>query len=404
MIPSRLHKTTKPTQYTIAIVANSCWNIYNFRLSLIRQLQQEGYRVLVISPVDEYIHYLHEIRHIQHIPLKKLASHRKNPIQDIQLYWECYRIYRRHRPDLILHFTIKPNIFGSLAAAKLSIPSIATLTGLGYTFLHQHWINRLVSFLYKKALSGTSRIVFHNPDDLQLFVSKGLATAEKSTVIPGSGVNTNHFRPLPKPETGRFIYLFIGRLLYDKGIVETVAAIREVKKWAKGAECWIVGEMSGKNPTAIPKEKIMEWVQNGDVRYFGKVGDVRSLIKRADVVVLPSYREGMPKALLEAMAMGKPIVTTDVAGCRETVKEGENGYLVAPQKVAPLVRAMLRVYQYSPEDLNALGNASRTLVSEQFSEPHINKAYSTLIGSILQSPSLGRHPNPIPKPDIARIQ
>lgn len=364
---------------TIALIANSTWNIYNFRLDLIRRLRNEGFQIIVIAPVDEYIHYLNELKFIRHIPLKKLQPHRKNPFTDLQLLLELYFIFRKQRPDLVLSYTIKPNIFGSLAAKFAGIPSIATLTGLGYTFLVRNWINRIVTSLYQQALKHPLQVVFHNIDDLNYFKKKSLVRAINAKVIPGSGVNINYFKPRLKPNTRKFIFLFIGRLLSDKGLFEMVEAAREMKQWAKRSECWVVGELSPQNPMAIAKEQILSWQQEGVIKYFGRRKDIRPLIQAADVVILPSYREGMPRAILEAMAMAKPILTTDVPGCRETVIHGKNGYLVPPNTVAPLVQYMLQLYQDEERSLQQMGWESRELVNQQFSNQRINQAYVELI-------------------------
>lgn len=404
MFKQKLGSQTSSRRKTIAIVANSSWNIYNFRLGLIRALKQQGFRIIVIAPVDQYIQYLNETKLVKHIPLKHLSAHKTNPLRDFRFFLELYRIYKRYSPDLILHYTIKPNIFGSFAAQWAGIPTIATVTGLGYTFLKSNWMSHIVDHLYSRAFRKTKQIIFHNQDDRSLFIKKGIVPPSKSGVIPGSGVDISYFYPRPKLETGKFIFLFIGRLLKDKGLKEMVSAFKMIKAKHKRACCWVIGEMGPTHPNSIHKETIMKWVQEGHIKYFGQVKDVRTFVQKADVVVLPSYREGVPRAILESMAMGKPIITTNVAGCKDTIRDGYNGYLVPCKEVQALYEAMLRVYQYSPEDLTALGNASRTLVSEQFSEPHINKAYSTLIGSILQSPSLHRPLSPSPKSDMARTK
>lgn len=368
---------------TIAIVANSSWNIYNFRLNLIRALKQEGFRIIVIAPVDEYIHYLNETKLVKHVPIKHLKPHQKNPLRDLQFSLELYRIYKSYQPDLILHYTIKPNIFGSLAARWAKIPSIATITGLGYTFLKLNWINHLVSELYRFAFRKVEKIIFHNEDDQKLFIKKLLLKPAKSTVIPGSGVNINHYRPLVKPDTGKFIFLFIGRILSDKGILEFVEASRQLKALTQRAECWVVGEIAPKNPNAISKEKVLGWMDRQHIRYFGKVSDVRAFIRKVDAVVLPSYQEGMPRALLEAMAMGKPIITTDTAGCRQTLRDNKNGLIVPVKNAKALLQAMLKMYQFSESELAEMGAESRKMVCDKFSDQQINSAYLNTIQQAL---------------------
>jgi glycosyltransferase involved in cell wall biosynthesis len=368
---------------TIAIVANCTWNIYNFRQPLIKQLKAAGYRVIVIAPVDEYIRYLNESYFTRHIPLRFMAAQRKNPFWDLLLLWELYRIYRREQPDLILHYTIKPNIFGSLAARWADIPSIATVTGLGYVFIREGLLSRLVEPLYRLAFRQVPAVVFHNEEDRQLFIDKGLTEQAHSLVIPGSGVNTNHFRPLPQPDSDKFVFLFIGRLLHDKGIREYVEAARQLRRLAPRAECWVVGQMNTGNPAAASSQELFQWVESGAIRYFGTVHDVRPYLKHAHALVLPSYREGLPRAILEAMSMGKPIIATDVAGCRETVEEGQNGTLVPPRSSMALAEAMLNLYHLDPARRQALGEYSREKALREFDEKIILAAYLRLCREVL---------------------
>jgi len=368
---------------TIAIVANSSWNIYNFRQPLIKQLKLAGYRVLVIAPVDEYIHYLNDNYFTRHIPLRFLAAQRKNPLWDLLLLWELYRIYRRERPALVLHFTIKPNIYGSLAARLAGARSVPTVTGLGYTFLHNGLLSRLARRLYRLAFRGVARSVFHNEDDRRLFIREGIITEESALVIPGSGVNTNHFRPLPQPSNGKFVFLFIGRLLHDKGIREFAAAARELRRLAPRAECWVVGQLNPEYPAAVTRQELLQWIEEHHIRYLGATKDVRPFIKQAHALVLPSYREGLPRAILEAMAMGKPIITTDTAGCRETVEPGRNGYLTPARDAMALAEAMVHLYHLSDEQRAHLGDYSREKALKEFDEKIIVGAYLEVCERVL---------------------
>jgi len=368
----------------IAIVANSTWNIYNFRLGLIRELTKVGYRVIVIAPIDEYIHYLGDNYFIKHIAIKRLSPQSKNPLKDVLLCKELYDIYKKEQPDLILHYTIKPNIWGNFAARLANIPTISTLTGLGYTFLHGNFTKYIIRKLYKVALSKSKRLVFHNGDDLQLFEDFNLIPKGRGEVIPGSGVDTNFFSPFPKSPAKKFIFLFVGRVLYDKGILEFVEAARQIRQVTKNTEYWVVGQLNAENPTAVSKHQLQVWLENKDIRYFGNSNDIRKFLKKADVFVLPSYREGMPRAVLEAMASAKPIITTDTAGCRDTVVEGENGYLVPVKDSISLAEAMLKIYYLDRNELREMGNASRDLVLQNFDEKIIIDRYLSLIQNITE--------------------
>lgn len=369
----------------IAIVANSTWNIYNFRINLIRKFRLQGYRVIVIAPVDEYIHYLNESHFTKHIPLTHLSPQSKNPIKDLLLIRELYKIYKEEKPDLVLHYTIKPNIYGSIAARWAGIPCMSTVTGLGYTFLNQGIYTRIAKALYKYAFKSNSRTIFHNHDDQNLFKRLKLIPDEISTVIKGSGVDTTFFRPFKaKKNKDKFIFLFVGRLLYDKGIVEYIQAALKVKPIIKNAECWVVGELNAKNPSNIPKKKLLQWVENRYIRYWGATNDIRNFNKNVDIIVLPSYREGMPRAVLEGMAMGKPIITTSTSGCREAVEDNVNGYLVPIRDSISLAEAMVKMYNLDEDKFIKMGEESRNKALNEFDEKIINQQYLDLVNGVFQ--------------------
>jgi glycosyltransferase involved in cell wall biosynthesis len=371
-------------QKTIAIVTNSTWNIHNFRLGLIKRLKAEGYKVLVIAPVDEYIHYLNESYFTKHIPLKSLSPQSKNPLKDILLIWELFKIYKKEKPDLILHYTIKPNIFGSIAAKMAKIVSFATVTGLGHTFLSDSFTNNLVTRLYAYAFKNIQKVIFHNKDDQKLFIDKKIIQKEQSLVIPGSGVNTNYFRPLSiRPNQDKFIFLFIGRLLYDKGIIEFVEAAKKLKAEIPKAEFWVIGQAEAKNPSVVSKDDLLKWVEARYINYLGPTKDVRKYLKKVDAVVLPSYREGMPRAILEGMAMGKPIITTDTPGCNETVNG--NGLLIPTKDANALANAMLKLYQLKEEDYQLMSRKSRQMALDVFDEKLIIEHYFKIINAVFPS-------------------
>lgn len=334
--------------------------------------------VVVVAPVDTYIHYLQQLPSVRHIPLKNLNPQGKGLFKSLLLTLELFRIYRSEKPDAILHFTIKPNIFGSIAAKWAGIRSIPTVTGLGYTFLHGHWLNKLTVQMYRYAFSGLDCVVFHNRDDRELFDQLGIIPRRLSIVVNGSGVNTNYFRPLPKPQFETpFTFLFIGRLLYDKGIREYVEAAAYLRQWGVNISCRVVGDLGSSNPDAVPKEKFLHWIKEGFIEYYGAAADVRPFIKNCDVLVLPSYREGMPRAILEALAMGKPIVTTDVAGCREAVCD-KTGLLVPVKNSKALAEAMSYLFHKDQQEVLAMSQAARTRALDRFDERIIVETYLQL--------------------------
>ncbi len=375
-----------PAHKKIAIVDNSTWNIYNFRLGLIKKLAANGYRITVIAPVDEYIHYLNDNPFIKHIPLKNLHPHGKQPWRDLMLIRELFQIYKREQPDIILHFTIKPNIFGNLAARFARIPSLAIVTGLGYTFLHSNLITRLAPLLYRLALKKVKKLIVHNACDKEFFIKNRLVAKERCQVISGSGVNSSYFQPVHHTNReNQFVFLFMGRLIYDKGLAEFVEAAKSVSKIAKKSQCWIAGPLEPGNPTDVPSGQFLQWIKHHSVSYFGNVQDIRNFIRQADVIVLPSYREGIPRSILEGMAMGKPIITTSSPGCKETVIDGENGYLVPPKDAQSLAEAMLKMYNLSKEEQEEMGWKSRELALAKFDEEIITSQYITLLEKLLFS-------------------
>jgi glycosyltransferase involved in cell wall biosynthesis len=363
---------------TVAIVANSSWNIYNFRQPLLKAFTRAGHRVIVIAPVDEYIRYLNEHHFAKHIPLRQLAPQSKNPLRDLLLLLELVLIYRREKPDLILHFTAKPNIYGSIAARWTGCQSVPTMTGLGYAFLHGKLLNQIVRKLYQFALRGVQKALFHNQDDRRLFHEQQIIPKERSAVVPGSGLNTNHFRPLPRPFNSKTIFLFMGRMLYDKGIREYAEAARLLRQQYPNAECWMLGQMDVANPAALPRPQLLEWVESKTIRYLGSTNDVRPYLKQCDVLVLPSYREGMPRALLEAMAMGKPVITTDVPGCREAITP-ECGWLIPVRDAHALRDAMLKAAAMPAHQREAMGQKARQRARQTFDEQVVIQHYLKLL-------------------------
>jgi glycosyltransferase involved in cell wall biosynthesis len=367
----------------IGIVDNSVWNIHNFRLGLLRRLRAEGYRVTVLAPPDKYLDALPKDSFDAYIPLRRLAPRRKNPLGDLLLVVELYRAYRRAGFDLAIHYTIKPNIFGSIAARLAGTPSMAVITGLGYTFLHGGWLNRLAFLLYRLAFREARRVIFYNADDLALFRGRGLIGSGQGAVVVGSGVDTGHFQPWPPPLGDRFVFLYVGRLLYDKGLREYVEAARRARAAAPGVECWVLGDYFPGNPAAVPESQMREWAASGAIRYLGAAADVRPFIAQARAVVLPSYREGMPRALLEGMSMAKPAIATRVAGCRHAVFDGYNGLLVPPRDPGALAEAMLQLYRLPPGALAEMGRRGRARVLEAFDERITSSVFVGLIGEEL---------------------
>lgn len=353
----------------IAIVANTTWNIFNFRLNVIAELVKRGNQVVVIAPVDEFIEYKEKFPSVEHVALRVLDRDGKNPFRDFILIEELRRKYKKLKPDLVLHYTHKPNIYGAIAAHMNGIPSIAVITGLGYAFIHNGWINRITKSLYKLTSKYHNKFIFENNDDLQLFIDNKIINKEKGVSVKGCGVDTEHFQPSSNGiYNDKLIFTFIGRLLYDKGIIEFINAAKAILSKYISVEFWVIGEFDEGNPSTINKDKFVEWVNQGVIVYHGFVRDVRPFIRKSNCIVLPSVREGMPRIVLEGMAMGKPIITTRTAGCRETVDEGINGFLVDVNDSEELTQTIEKFIALSEEEKANMGIAGRKKAETVFND------------------------------------
>lgn len=358
----------------IAIVANTTWNIYNFRLNVIRQLLSEGHEVIVMAPVDKFISYTEQLPEVIHVPLKHLVRDSVDPAKELLLVNELRSLYRKFKPDLVLHYTIKPNIYGGIAAKLIGIPSIAVVTGLGYSLIHQGWLNTVSRTLYKLSMKYHRFVIFENQDDQILFQKDKLVNEQQSKSIKGCGVDAQFFSPNGnKRDCERITFTFVGRLLYDKGIREFVEAAKEVQKKFPHARFWLVGDIDKENPSAVKNEDLVKWIRHPEIEYHGDTDQIRHIYAQSDCIVLPSYREGMPRVIMEAMSMEKPVITTDTAGCRETVEQGVNGYLVPVKNVTALTDAMARFISLSNDQREKMGKSGREKVLHEFDDKLIAK-------------------------------
>ena len=338
---------------------------------------------MIIAPEDEYSDQVKDLAPTYF--LSRLKRKGTNPLQDVLLLKELSGLYRKLTPDVILHFTIKPNIYGSIAASNVGIPSIAVVTGLGYTFLSKGIAARAAKRLYKFAFKKNDLTIFQNPDDRSLFVNSGLVEESKSSIIFGSGITMDTFQPLKRTDNkSGFHYLFIGRLLYDKGVRELIAAFLQVFKNDKSTFLHIVGDIDEGNPSAYSKTELNTILQmHKNIIYHGRVNTPNQLIANSDCVVLPSYREGLPRVMLEALAMAKPVISTDVPGCREVVEQNKNGYLVQSKHADELAEAMTTMRNLSIKEREIMGNFGRQLVKQKFSSAVINEEYVQAVKNLL---------------------
>jgi glycosyltransferase involved in cell wall biosynthesis len=361
----------------VAIVLNTSWNIYNFRLNFIKSLLAEGHEVHTIAPKDDYTHLLTEMGCTHHNV--KMDSRGANPIKDSALIIELWSIYRKLRPDVVLHYTIKPNVYGTLAAAMLGIPTINNVCGLGTVFLKDNLVSKIAIALYKVSFRFASKIFFQNPDDLKLFVSKGLVKEGVADLVPGSGINLQYFKPFAFKRNETFTFLMVSRLITDKGVLEYVDAIRRLKEQGVRAKFQVLGALDPEHRRGIKVEVVNKWVEEGAFEYLGTTDDVRSYIQAADCVVLPSYREGTPRTLLEAACSAKPIIATDVPGCNHVVENNVNGLLCKLKDEKDLADKMIQMSSFDDRTLKSFGLKGRAKMEAQFDEELvINKYLSAL--------------------------
>jgi glycosyltransferase involved in cell wall biosynthesis len=363
----------RPTKVMLSV--NAAWNVVNFRAGLIRALSEAGMEVVVVAPPDD------AVSRLTNLPCRYVALYMDKqgtrPDRDLKLWWRYRRLMRAERPDVFLGYTVKPNVYGSLAAHSLGIPVINNIAGLGAVFIQDGWLVRLVRQLYRLALGRSATVFFQNDDDRDLFVSHLMVDASVTRRLPGSGIDLQRFAvaPMPQRPVGVMRFLLVARMLWDKGVGEYVEAARLLRAEFPEVEFALLGFVDVENPAAIGRRQMDEWVAEGVVHYLGVTDDVRPHVAAADCVVLPSYREGTPRTLLEAASMGRPLVTTDAVGCREVVDEDENGFLCEVRSAMSLADAMRRMILLGGAGREAMGLQGRAKMAREFDEGLVVSAY-----------------------------
>ena len=356
----------------ILLFANTDWYLYNFRLSLAKDLREQGYEVILLSPPGNFQKLLQE-NGFQWISFP-FSRQGINPFNEIWTLWQLIRIYHKVRPDIVHHFTIKPVIYGSLAAHLLHIRGIInSITGLGHLFIDSSPITQLLrilaKWLYRISLRNT-QVIFENPEDRDIFIKNHLLETKQSHLILGTGVDVEKFRPANKNNDVPVV-LFSSRMLTTKGLLEYTEAVRLLKQNGFKARFALAGMTDPGNPASVTDEQIESWNQSGLVEWWGWQEDMPNTLAQTDIFCLPSYREGVPNALLEACASGLPIITTDVPGCRDVVAHGVNGLLVPVKNVFALASA-LETLLTSPDLRQAMGMAGRETAIKKFSVKKVN--------------------------------
>lgn len=358
----------------ILVVANDTFSLYKFRLDLMKEFIRLGYEVVALGPDREYAEQIGAIgiRYYQ-ISYERTGT---NPFKDFRLLREYEHYITKLKPDKVFAYNSKPVLYGLWAAKRCGITQLyAMIPGAGYIFSNDDWKSNLIrifiSGLYRRSLSYARRVIFQNPDDKAEFCARKLVKPEQCVMVGGSGVNMEEYPFCKVPE--KPVFIFIGRLLKVKGIMEFCEAARETRKRYSEARFMVLGETDA-NPTSIHRDLLDEYIQAGDIEYYGKQADVRPFVKEASVFVLPTYhREGVPHATLEAMSMGRAIITTTCIGARETVVDNVNGLLIPPRNAVALTQAMETLMNKGSDAIQKMGEASHRICQERFDVLAVNR-------------------------------
>ncbi len=372
----------------IFLNSNMIWTISQFRIGLIKALIEAGYEVVCAADYDDFS-VLSEMK-LAEVGARfiKLPLSRKsiNPVQDIRYLLLLRNALHKERPDLVINFTVKPIVYGSLAARSLGIPSFAVTTGLGFVFTRKNLLTHFIKLLYAFSLRFPHRIFFLNEDDRKALVKGSLIDPKKARILPSEGIDVDHYHPTGYFDPNEpFTFLLIARLLWEKGVGEYVKAARMLKeRFGDAVECQLIGYIDENNPGGISRDQLKDWVAEGVVNYLGTTDDIRPVIADADCIVLPSvYREGVPRTLMEAAAMAKPLIATDWVGCREVVDHGKNGYLCKPKNVNDLFNKMADMLSLTDEERSMMGYHGRQKMLDTFDEKIVIRMYFDEINNVL---------------------
>jgi len=366
----------------LIIISNTSWNLFNFRLPLMSRLRDEGFEVVAVAPLDQYSEQIEAagFRYIS-MPMDNKGT---NPINDMGLMFRLYRLFKVEKPEVILSYTPKSNIYTSLVGGMMSLAIIPNVSGLGNVFIRESLVTRIVKMLYRGALQFPTCVFFQNHDDLNLFVELGLVKRARAQRIPGSGIDTSFYAPIEQKSAKRegVVFLLVARMLWDKGVGEYIEAARLVKQKHPDVQFRLLGFLDVINPQAISREQMQSWADEGLIEYLGESDDVKSHMLAADCVVLPSYREGLPRTLLEGASLARPLIATDVPGCRDVVDDGVTGFLCELESGSDLADKMVKVIELSPVERADMGRLGREKVIREFDEKLVIDAYLNAIYAI----------------------
>jgi glycosyltransferase involved in cell wall biosynthesis len=367
----------------VAVVANTAWYLHNFRRNLMRALQQDGHHVIAIGDEGPFGQRLLEQGFEHHaVPFSGAGT---RPWRELATVLALRRVLRRERVDLVLSYTPKGNLYAALAGRGLPLEQVMNVSGLGRAAASPGLASRVVDHLYRRTVARAAWVFFQNEDDRRLFVERGYVPQARTARLPGSGVDLNAFTPfaLPSVDAGACVFLMVARLLWDKGVREYVDAARSLRAQWPRVRFQLLGPLDASSRSGVPRAVLDGWVAEGVVEYLGETDDIRPYLQVADCIVLPSsYREGVPRSLLEAAASARPVITTDSVGCRDAVDAGVSGFLCRPRDPGDLARQMLRLLALNPEARRRMGEAGRVKMEREFDERRVIEAYRQCASTI----------------------
>lgn len=357
----------------IIILENTYYTVLSLRMEILRHFKAKGYEIYVLSKAEKNDI---EILEKEGLLCRPVGTVVLNPIKAIQFFYRLFKEIKQIQPDIVFSFTIRPNIFGSLAARLLSIPIVSNVTGTGPLTTNKGLVYSLIRLAYKLAFTKNQRVFFQNQDDYNFFIKNKYVKKEQAKLLPGSGVVTDYYLPRPKTHKG-FNFLMVSRLIVDKGVREYVDAARIVKSRYPEVQFNLLGpfwqQSTSKN--TITEAEVKAWEEEGLITYLGYTLDVRPFMAEADVIVLPSYREGCANVLMQGASMAKPLIATDVTGCRNLVEVGITGYLCEVRKPNSLAEKMINLYKLSTEKRQEMGLKGREKMIKEYQKKIVLEAY-----------------------------
>ncbi len=356
----------------ILILANFSVGLYKFRKELIKHFLDDGNKVTIALPDGEFVSELQDMGcDFIHTPMERRGI---NPFRDLSLVFLYRRIVKSVKPDYVITYTVKPNIYGGIVCAHKRIPYIMNITGLGTAFQKKGFIRSLVTFMYKAAAKKARKIIFENSGNMSVFINKGITDKTHSVLNPGAGVNIEEYAFEAYPERDEIRFLFIGRIMKEKGVDELFAAAEKIKKEYDDVYFDVVGPLEDDY-----KNRIDELTKRGIICYYGYRSDVKPFIKNASCFVLPSWHEGMANTNLESAAMGRPVITSNIHGCLEAVEDGVSGYLSQPHDADDLYQKLVAFISLPQEQKVLMGKASRMHIENNFDKKIVVERTSRLL-------------------------